>query len=230
MNRIEFMGQLERLLSDIPGDERAEALEYYNSYFDDAGEENEAEVIEKLGSPGKVAAVIKADLNSSEYDDSEDYANYTDTGYEDERFEDRRVPQGRRRNGYQAKRENGRGRAALLIILAIFTFPLWGAIGTAVLGGALGILLGVIGIVFGAFVAGVAMTVGGIALSVIGITNMASLGIGLALLGSGMIILALGILLLLAFGWFAFGAGPKLFRWLTDRLHRILHRGKGETV
>ena len=62
MNRKEFMDQLEKLLSDISEDERKEALDYYESYFDEAGEAEEASVIQKLGSPGKVAAIIKADL------------------------------------------------------------------------------------------------------------------------------------------------------------------------
>lgn len=62
MDRAQFMKQLERLLSDISEAERQEALAYYNSYFDEAGPENEASVIRELGSPGKVAAIIKADL------------------------------------------------------------------------------------------------------------------------------------------------------------------------
>ena len=45
MNRKQFMEQLERLLSDISEAERQEALEYYEGYFDDAGPENEGEVI-----------------------------------------------------------------------------------------------------------------------------------------------------------------------------------------
>ena len=64
MNREEFLSQLERLLYDIPAQEREEALEYYNGYFDDAGKEKEAEVIQELGSPGKVAAIIKAEKYS----------------------------------------------------------------------------------------------------------------------------------------------------------------------
>ena len=65
MNREEFLSRLERLLYDIPAQEREEALEYYNGYFDDAGKEKEAEVIQELGSPGKVAAIIKADLSEN---------------------------------------------------------------------------------------------------------------------------------------------------------------------
>ena len=64
MNREEFLSQLERLLYDIPAQEREEALEYYNGYFDDAGKEKEAEVIQELGSPGKVAAIIKQTMKS----------------------------------------------------------------------------------------------------------------------------------------------------------------------
>ena len=56
MDRAQFMKQLERLLSDISEAEKQEALAYYNSYFDEAGPENEASVIRELGSPGKVAA------------------------------------------------------------------------------------------------------------------------------------------------------------------------------
>lgn len=54
MNRKQFMEQLERLLSDISEAERQEALEYYEGYFDDAGPENEGEVIRELGNPGRL--------------------------------------------------------------------------------------------------------------------------------------------------------------------------------
>lgn len=81
MDRAQFMEQLKKLLSDVSEAERLEALDYYNSYFDDAGEENEAAVIRELGSPGKVAAIIKADLQES----NDRYAEYTEWGYEDTR-------------------------------------------------------------------------------------------------------------------------------------------------
>ncbi len=62
MNRIDFMNQLESLLQNIAPGEREEALQYYNCYFDDAGEENEQDVLEALGTPAKVAENIKRDL------------------------------------------------------------------------------------------------------------------------------------------------------------------------
>ena len=66
MNRAEFMAGLSVLLSDITEEEREEALSYYEDYFDDAGAENEASVIASLGTPEKVAAIIKDGLKDSD--------------------------------------------------------------------------------------------------------------------------------------------------------------------
>ena len=66
MNRKEFLAQLARLLWDIPEADRKDALEYYENYFEDAGVENESSVIQELGSPGKVAAIIKTDLEGGQ--------------------------------------------------------------------------------------------------------------------------------------------------------------------
>ena len=63
MNRTEFMRQLESLLQNISATEREEALQYYNEYFNDAGPENEQNVIEALGNPMKVAENITKDKN-----------------------------------------------------------------------------------------------------------------------------------------------------------------------
>ena len=51
MNKASFLQKLRELLSGIPSAEAEEALDYYRDYFADAGEENEAKVIEELGSP-----------------------------------------------------------------------------------------------------------------------------------------------------------------------------------
>lgn len=67
MNRAEFMRQLESLLQGVPAAEREEALQYYNDYFDDAGDESEQDVIEALGNPARVAENIKRDLLESGY-------------------------------------------------------------------------------------------------------------------------------------------------------------------
>ena len=81
MNRETFMKELEALLGDISEEERKEALEYYESYFEDAGKDKENEVIEELQSPEKVAESIQAGLRG------EDRAIYTEHGYEEEKEE-----------------------------------------------------------------------------------------------------------------------------------------------
>ena len=59
MKREEFLKQLEQLLDGISEEEKADALAFYRSYCEDAGEENEESVIAELESPEKVAQSIK---------------------------------------------------------------------------------------------------------------------------------------------------------------------------
>jgi uncharacterized membrane protein len=91
MSRIDFMNELESLLSDIPIEERKEALQYYNDYFEDAGADHEEEIIKELVSPQRVASIIKADLNTNTSDSGNrgyfTEKGYQDTLYEEEKFE-----------------------------------------------------------------------------------------------------------------------------------------------
>ncbi|MBD5461863.1 MAG: DUF1700 domain-containing protein [Lachnospiraceae bacterium] len=76
MSRWEFMRQLEELLFDISPNEREEALQYYNDYFNDAGRENEKEVLEALGSPQQVAKIVKDGLSENVCQ-----GEFTETGF-----------------------------------------------------------------------------------------------------------------------------------------------------
>ncbi len=76
MNRAEFMSRLAALLQDMPPAEREEAIQYYNDYFDDAGEGNEAGVIAALGSPEEIAKSIKAGLS-----DGRNGGEFTESGF-----------------------------------------------------------------------------------------------------------------------------------------------------
>ena len=66
MNRQQFLEQLEAELSGLAPVERQEALKFYVEYLDEAGPENEAAVLAELGSPQKVAAIIRANLGLSD--------------------------------------------------------------------------------------------------------------------------------------------------------------------
>ncbi|MCI9174526.1 MAG: DUF1700 domain-containing protein [Lachnospiraceae bacterium] len=95
MSRMEFMRQLERLLKDVSEEERKEALSYYQSYFEDAGVENEARILKELESPEKVAATIKTDLGmeteagaiKADLGMETEAGVFTEHGFEDSRFE-----------------------------------------------------------------------------------------------------------------------------------------------
>lgn len=101
MNRNDFMRQLEMLLSDITPNERQEALQFYNDYFDDAGVENEQNVIRALGSPAKVAASIKADLTGNG-----SAGEFTETGYKDSYTKNQEIMKYGQTEENTAKQEN----------------------------------------------------------------------------------------------------------------------------
>ncbi|MGI6070506.1 MAG: DUF1700 domain-containing protein [Blautia sp.] len=230
MNRTEFMRQLEGLLQDISDEERAEALDYYNSYFEDAGVENEAKVIQELGSPGKVAAIIKADLGGG----NGEYGEYTEHGYEDNRVrEDAQVPDqytqtSRTRRGYRTGERKNTATIILLVILAVFAAPILLGVGGGILGIIVGILGGIAGIVVGLFGGLIGSLVGGIALVIGGIVEcFTSPSLGLVSIGLGGLGLAVGFLLLVLAVLVVGRALPWIIRKLSDLLHRAVHKVNG---
>ena len=141
MSRVEFMNQLKNLLWDIPEGEREEALNYYEDYFDDAGVENEAQVIASLGSPEKLAEIIKEGLK----EEAKEQGEYSETGYtgygygqKDEvgHYENpKKKPFSDRIKGL------GTGGMILVLILAIFALPILGPVGIGILSAVFGILV-----------------------------------------------------------------------------------------
>jgi len=101
LDKREFLNRLQAELTDLTSEERREALEYYEEYFADAGEENEADVLISLGSPEQVAEQIKAGLHKA------DEGMFTENGYR-EKAENGNPPQvyGKK----EEKQENAQGR------------------------------------------------------------------------------------------------------------------------
>ena len=221
MNRAQFMEQLKKLLSDISEEERQEALDYYESYFDDAGEDQEAEVIRELGSPGKVAAIIKEDLKNS----SQNYGEFTESGYQDERVDDeRQMPQSRAEKGYHAERRGGKAGVMLVLILLVFISPLI----KGTVGGIIGFIVALILLPF-ILVLGtgaVVLALFAIAVIAIGAGMTATPALGALGIGIGLILLSLGLAGLVFFVWAASRALPAILRRFTDFCGNILNRGK----
>ena len=221
MNRVEFMSQLERLLCNIPDNDRQDAVAYYNDYFDEAGPENEARVIRELGSPGRVAATIEADLRNG----GNGQAEYKEHGYQDGKG-DLNPPSKKEGTSGNAKQKRNLPWS-LIIILIIFASPILLGVGGGILGGIVGILGGFVGIIIALLASCVALLVSGAVCLVVGVvrTFMSPVD-GLALVAVGSILLALGLLLLILFGWCAFKWLPALFRWIVNGCQELFHRGE----
>ena len=58
MRKYAYLARLEELLAPLSAQERQEALNYYEEYFDAAGNENEEKTAEELGDPTEVARKI----------------------------------------------------------------------------------------------------------------------------------------------------------------------------
>lgn len=228
MSREEFMAQLTRLLADMPESECEEAIRYYKDYFDEAGPENETKVIQELGSPEKVAASIKANLQDSGFTESTN----TKTGYTTESGsqtfnEWTQTPA----CSMTAQKQRSTGKWALLIILLVFASPLILGIGGGVLGGILGLAGAAFGILLACLGTGVGLTVGGMALLVKGFYNMFHLPLmGVTGIGGGLLCIAIGLLFLALFLWFCFQILPRLVRTIVNFVSRILHKRKREAV
>ena len=235
MTREEFLRRLNELLSDVTDEERAEAIRFYEEYLDDAGPEQEAQVLAELGSPEKVAAIIRANVPGS------------------------RVQQGPAAQEAQAAGPAGAGappassaaagasiplppyarpgaaqpapprkgmsdRTILLIILAVVLFPLW--IGLA--GAVFGVLMGIVGAAFGFFFGGVGTIIGIVTVLVANTPAACGAGIpvGLFMVGLCLLALALGVALITAAVWLVAWLLPACWR-LAKRAWRAL-TGKKE--
>lgn len=222
MNRDRFMKELEQLLMDLPVDERREAIQYYNDYFDDAGPENEAWVINELGSPEQVARTIREDLTED--------GQYTEHGYEDARFRDRKemspdiqytgtdLPSG-------GRRQPDPWKLVALLLLCLLLFPVIVPLFVVLLVVLIGILIGVIGLVIGAVVAAVALPFAGVILIGVAFYNLFFLpGVGIALGGIGCLLLSVGILTCLLAVWIIKALLPLCIRSIVSLIRYPLRK------
>lgn len=225
MNRIEFMSELDRLLKNISAEERAEAIQYYQDYFEDAGIENEAQIIEELGSPQRVAQTIREGLRGRNDDSSE----YRETGYTDTRFE--RRDDLANRYDYsgmeqkQAPKKNNLLKVVLIAAIILLASPV-------ILPVALGILATVFALAVSGFailgsllIVAVCIVFAGVITSICGFVKIfASPGLGLIVCGAGLLIGvfgAIGTVLLFKLCMIVF---PALFKGIVNLFRRLFHR------
>lgn len=63
MNKQDFISRLSKALAPLPPEERKAAIDYYEEFFTEAGEENEQSLIAEFGSPEELAKSIIEENN-----------------------------------------------------------------------------------------------------------------------------------------------------------------------
>lgn len=211
MNRQLFMRDLNRFLADLPTEEREQALNYYEDYFEDAGIENEQKVIEELGSPVDVAKQIKS-VNREHISYGEGSAAKA-IAYPKvmEDSTSQHSQQNHSENNIFHPQENKAkkswtqdpGKVTLVVILAVLAIP----VGLPLLSTLFGVAVSIIACLFSLFIVlfvmGGALVFSGIAgivctvFAAIGghyASSVLTLGFSLILISLGLILLWLGVL------------------------------------
>ena len=177
MNKNEFLSQLEKFLSDLPEEERREAMEYYVEYFDEAGPEKENEVLKEFGAPEKIAKQIHEELAEKGlivYDPSA--------------------------AGEDGKEKKDGWKIACIVLLCILAAPVVIPLAAAIIGTILSVIVAVISAIAGVFLAACGLTlafaVAAVVLFVVGIVKLFSAPlVGLFLIGLSLLFAGLALLL-----------------------------------
>ncbi len=193
MNRVVFMKQLESLLQNVSPTEREEALQYYNDYFDDAGKENEQEVIEALGNPAAIAENIRRDLYGA-----------GNTSYQREADDSRAVIQYRPNTASAVPpvKEEDKGLSAgviaLIVVLVVLSSPIWIGLAGCLFGLLAGVIAALFGLIIGFGAAFLSLIAVMVVLVVVGLMCIVTSPLtGVALIGGGLVCGAIGLLFLM---------------------------------
>lgn len=228
MNREIFLKELEELLKDLPAEERENAMIYYSDYFDDAGVENEARVIEELGSPQKVAKMIYSDyeaLKGKPEDKPFEVARESDIK-EDQQAKDKEQRRnqynnenrfGGRYEGRQYRKKQNSQNTGLWILIIVLSFPIWIPVIATVFGLTIGFLCAGIGITVGLVGGGIgAFAIGLYRLFVFPMEGILAMGVGLILIGIGLLC-----------GYIFVKGGFYGIRGITKGISNLIHGRRG---
>lgn len=209
MNKEEFLKELSLLLADIEEDDRKEALDYYNNYFDEAGKENEEKIISELGSPEKIAMEIK----QSQIDSKSNNWEFSEKGYKDTSLDSKNEIIKVENN--KEKQKMNLATKIVIGIIILLSLGLLKNLNIGFIDFILLIISFIIGISIFLPLFGVVMAMMGIGLFIAAIGHIAtSASIGLLGFGSALIFLALGILSL----WF----GIKTFVYFIKKISKAI--------
>lgn len=229
MSRKEFMEELQVLLGELPAEEREEAIRYYDSYFEEAGADQEQIVLEELGSAGRIASQIlrdyRAEKSTGIYTEqgyqAQDAEKQTPACYSGEEKKEEQNAEGESGSGiYVTNKGLSGGALVVAILIAIITFPIWISLLATAFGLLMGLFGAAIGIVAGFGVGGVGCLIGGVAAFAIGIVKTFTVPVvGAALIAIGLLVFGLGCLMIAAVGGII-----RLIIWIVNGIIKLLSR------
>ena len=225
MNRIDFMRRLELLLSDLPENERREAVQYYNDYFNDAGVENEEEVLESLGTPEEVAGSIREGLR----EEAREKGEFSEKGFKQNGQKQEKKDAGDRYRAEGRKKGMSASAVALIVICCLVASPVLIPLAITLI-----VVLAVLGAVFISLVlvfllVGVVCIVSGV-IAFFGSLTELFLAPASAVMGIGMSLIAVGagILLTMLLVFVISKIFPAAFCKTADCVSGLFHKKGGK--
>ncbi len=225
MNRIDFMRRLELLLSDLPENERREAVQYYNDYFNDAGVENEEEVLESLGTPEEVAGSIREGLR----EEAREKGEFSEKGFKQDGQKQEKKDAGDRYRTEGRKKGMSASAVALIVICCLVASPVLIPLAITLI-----VVLAVLGAVFISLVlvfllVGVVCIVSGV-IAFFGSLTELFLAPASAVMGIGMSLIAVGagILLTMLLVFVISKIFPAAFCKTADWVSGLFHKKGGK--
>ena len=214
MTRNEYMEQLKRYLRRLPKEDYENAVEYFSEYFDEAGPENEQQMMKDLGDPKEAAREVLLNLlEESVENGSAEEASCTETV---KTFSEKALPE---------KKKRSPGKIILLAFLVICASPVSIALLIAGLAVLAAVVLVIAAVIFSLAVTSIATIAGGIMVVGFGATLvMRSLAAACMMVGGGFLLAGAGIL----FGvltvyickWCATGIGRLVNRLVRKKVSR----------
>lgn len=232
MDRKAFMKELAFLLQDINDEEREEALAFYEDYFDEAGEENEAKIIQELGEPSRVAAIIRDSLKGH----FEEHIHVGNDGFSNDDYQRNYevIDVDKQEKTYQKEATHfknkwkdlgTRDRFLLIVLLILAVLPLSGLIG-GIFGVGFGLATAFFCLIFGFWIITIVLCIIGVVLIILGVSHLFTLpAAGLIYMGIGFIVIALAQVFEKIASWFFKNCIPSIVDMLSGVVNKYFHRG-----
>ena len=215
MTRNEYMEQLKKYLKRLPKEDYDNAIEYFSEYFDEAGSENEQQVMEELGEPREAARELLLNLLQESVGGGKDSTGEKTAA----------LPEAGSVAHDSTKNKRSPGKIILLAILVLCASP----VSLVLLISALTVLFAVVvviaSVIFSLGVTSVAAIAGGILLAGFGaMLILKSVAAACMMAGSGFLMagagILIGILTIYICKWCATGIGRLVNRFVRKKVRK----------